>query len=108
MGRLGDKRTSSELEIAVETLTLDDFVSDHPFPALVKIDVEGAEAEVLRGAASAISRGVCLVLELHGAAHAGEVVEILGEAGYCLESLEGLPVARPTQRTRLVARPNPS
>lgn len=108
MGRLDNKWTSSELEINVETLTFDDFVSDHPFPAVVKVDVEGAETEVLQGSVAAIRRVACLVLELHGADRATEVVRILSDAGYGFESLGGSPVPRPIARTRLVARPKPS
>jgi len=108
IAHLGSKRVGSELEISVETMTLDSFVADHTFPALVKVDVEGAELEVLQGAAATIKRGTCLILELHSTAVAGEVVGILGEAGYAFESLEGTPTTRPTEHTRLVARLNPT
>ncbi|MGB6546806.1 MAG: FkbM family methyltransferase, partial [Candidatus Acidiferrales bacterium] len=36
--------------IAVEAVTLDRFAEDHRPPAVVKVDVEGAEEEVLKGA----------------------------------------------------------
>jgi FkbM family methyltransferase len=54
-----------------------------PPPDVIKIDVEGAEALLLRGAAGILSeRGPRLVVELHGAAVAREVLELLHARGY--------------------------
>jgi FkbM family methyltransferase len=54
-----------------------------PAPDVIKIDVEGAEALLLRGAAGTLSgRGPRLVIELHGAAVAREVLELLHAHGY--------------------------
>ncbi len=54
-----------------------------PPPDVIKIDVEGAEALLLRGAAGTLSeRGPRLVVELHGAAVAREVLELLHAWGY--------------------------
>jgi FkbM family methyltransferase len=54
-----------------------------PAPDVIKIDVEGAEALLLRGAAGILSRrGPRLVIELHGAAVAREVLELLHAHGY--------------------------
>jgi len=53
----------------VETITLDDFCArENVAPALIKIDVEGAELEVLRGARETIRRGgagLALFVEMH-------------------------------------------
>jgi FkbM family methyltransferase len=54
-----------------------------PPPDVIKIDVEGAEALLLRGAAGILrERGPRLVIELHGAAVAREVLVLLHELGY--------------------------
>jgi FkbM family methyltransferase len=54
-----------------------------PPPDVIKIDVEGAEALLLRGAAETLrARGPRLVVELHGAAVAREVLELLHAHGY--------------------------
>lgn len=44
------------------TLRLDDFFPNHGSPDLIKVDVEGAEASVLRGAQRIISSSKCLTL----------------------------------------------
>lgn len=52
--------------IAVATARLDDVLPDGFEPALVKIDVEGAELLVLRGAAETVARHKPIVLFEHG------------------------------------------
>lgn len=64
---------------------LDTAVTEHglPPPDVIKIDVEGAEAFLLRGAAGLLrERGPRLMVELHGAAVAREVVKLLAALGY--------------------------
>lgn len=54
-----------------------------PLPDVIKIDVEGAEPLLLRGAAGLLrERRPKLVVELHGAAVAREVISLLHEFGY--------------------------
>ncbi|HEY2739640.1 MAG TPA: FkbM family methyltransferase, partial [Thermoanaerobaculia bacterium] len=54
-----------------------------PLPDILKIDVEGAEALLLRGAGRLFrERGPRLLIELHGAAVAREVLSLLADAGY--------------------------
>lgn len=51
---------------AVETTSLDSMYAEIGKPAVVKIDVEGQEAEVLRGAARLLKRGgVAWIVETH-------------------------------------------
>jgi FkbM family methyltransferase len=52
--------------IDVELQTLDDALPDDYVPRLVKIDVEGAEVEVLRGAAQTLRRHRPIVVFEHG------------------------------------------
>ncbi len=49
----------------VETLAVDDLVP-HGTPALIKLDVEGAEIAAIEGAARALAEGAVLIYEDHG------------------------------------------
>jgi FkbM family methyltransferase len=54
-----------------------------PAPDLIKIDVEGAEGMLLRGARQVLHRrGPRLLVELHGAEWAREVIGLLTDLGY--------------------------
>jgi FkbM family methyltransferase len=54
-----------------------------PPPDVIKIDVEGAEGLLLRGAAGLLrDRGPRLLVELHGAGMARDVVTLLHDLGY--------------------------
>jgi|GEM_PF-5358155 len=74
-----------------EAVRVDDFVSaGNAAPTLVKIDVEGAETEVLSGAVETLARFHPLVVcETHGVHAAGNVFWILREAGYSLFNVAG-------------------
>jgi FkbM family methyltransferase len=86
-------------------------------PEVVKIDVEGHELEVLRGAAGLLARRPVLLLELHldaldhgGAKGVQAVLDLLGGHGYRFETSAGEPLSAGTIRRspnavlRLVAR----
>lgn len=82
--------------IPVRTERLDDIVEDDYVPALIKIDVEGAELSVLRGAAETIRRHRPFVIFEHGAGGADlygaqptEVFDLLSNAGLRIFDLEG-------------------
>ena len=82
--------------IPVHTERLDDIVAEDYVPRLIKIDVEGAELNVLRGAAETIRRHRPFVVFEHGAGGADlygskptEVFDLLGEAGLRIFDLEG-------------------
>lgn len=82
--------------LELTTITLDDFVKTHPFPDFVKMDVEGEEGRVLRGARSLLQEKKPLICcELHSAAAAHHVQEILTECGYDLKTLTGAPFRLP-------------
>jgi FkbM family methyltransferase len=68
--------------IEVKAIRLDDFVADGP-PRLVKIDVEGAESEVLKGAAETIRAfRPHLLVEVHTSAEEVAVTWFLSENRY--------------------------
>jgi hypothetical protein len=60
-----------------------------PPPALVKIDVEGAEADVLRGATATLrTHRPLLLLEVHHVRAMHEVDDVLRAAGYSVSLLD--------------------
>ena len=84
---------------AIPTKSLDELADDHRAPSirLAKIDVEGYELEVLRGAPKLLARGIdYLLVELHPARlhRRGQSVEmvnaVLLEAGYVRADRPGI------------------
>jgi len=82
--------------ISVRTERLDDALPSGVRPALVKIDVEGAEEEVLRGATATLAAHRPIVLFEHGlgsADHYGTTPEaihdLLAGLGYAIRGLDG-------------------
>ncbi len=73
--------------ITVETISLDDFLGTHPaVPAVVKIDVEGAELRVLQGARDLIARHHP-ILFFESFEHGSEILSGLRGEGYrCFDS----------------------
>lgn len=80
---------SGEDFIEVEAIALDEFARQNAPPTLIKIDVEGAEVEVLRGSADIFSAvRPAVICEVHHARAAEEVIPWLRERGYTTEWLE--------------------
>lgn len=73
----------------VQAIALDDFVTDHPEPDVLKLDVEGAEVEVLQGARKLLQRrNPAVVCELHSQECEAGVFRILQEHGYTVMRLD--------------------
>jgi FkbM family methyltransferase len=92
--------------LMVDTTTLDDFASTHQRPNLVKVDVEGAEYEVLLGARQllATSPPITWVVEVHTSETREAVRSLFHHNGYWVEELTP-PVQRSHSSVRhLVAR----
>jgi FkbM family methyltransferase len=92
----------------VPSITIDHMTRDFGAPTHIKIDVEGHEAEVLRGAKATLnSRSPLVFLELHNGiirSEGGDPNPVLDEllgAGYALYTLGGTKV----EKESLVARP---
>lgn len=65
------------------TVTIDELAAAHFVPDVIKMDIEGAEADALRGGSSLLStRGPAIVLEVHGERAEWECLELLRAAGY--------------------------
>ena len=87
----------SAAALEVPTVTLDGVVRDGERPPdLLKIDVEGAAAAVLRGARRLLEeRGPAVFLELHGPEERAGVRDELLSRGYRVGTPVGEPVADP-------------
>jgi FkbM family methyltransferase len=88
----------------VPVVALDDVVAGGaPPPDVVKIDVEGAETDVLRGAERVLGQHrPVIVCELHGTN--AEVADLLEAAGYELRCLDGPGPVRAAGPSHLLAR----
>jgi len=83
--RMGGHLGGNELNslISVNTFSLDDFSREHRPPSFIKIDVEGAEAEVLEGARNTIiTHRPNLLIEIHNDKALCRVSTLLQEYGY--------------------------
>jgi FkbM family methyltransferase len=110
------KRVSQE-SIEVETRTLDSVLAEtgDPHVDVMKIDVEGVELQVLRGAQRTLadSRLIAVFLELHPGygVDPNEVVELLTAHGFSLrdpQDMESELSELPTEREDLVALRTPA
>lgn len=73
-----DWEGGSGSSIDVRSVTLDSLVDENV--CLLKIDVEGAEKEVLRGAHEVLGRTSCILVEIHDDDSVQEICSILGSA----------------------------
>lgn len=75
--------------IRVEAIALDTFAEKHRLPTVIKVDVEGAEADVLRGSEKMFAQAKpVLICEVHGVKPADDVTRWLSEHGYRYQWLE--------------------
>jgi FkbM family methyltransferase len=95
-------------EIEVQTVTLDDFASRNVAPDVVKIDVEGAELEVIHGMSALLaSARPLIVCELHGTN--AEFMRLIESHGYEARTLgESKPVAEAHWNAHALATPRPA
>jgi FkbM family methyltransferase len=89
MGRVGNDSRYLVPAVAIDSLRRERSI---PVPAVIKIDVEGGEAEVLEGARSTLCEGRSIVfLALHGREPERDCRKLLGELGYAVTYLDGRP-----------------
>ena len=90
--------------LLVPTITLDAFEARPP--DLIKIDVEGAEGKVLRGASRILSKGrPALFIALHGEEQRQECAVLLRAVDYGLYALDGNQIEGPILTDEIVALP---
>jgi FkbM family methyltransferase len=87
LGPAGEPAGDPGAGLTVDTVTLD---SVRAHPALVKVDVEGAERAVLEGAAAVLAAGAKWLIELHDGPDRDEVHTVLEDAGYSVSRPRGL------------------
>jgi FkbM family methyltransferase len=77
--------------VAVRAVTLDDYVRDHAVPALIKMDIEGAEVAALEGARHLLAHPQApeFLVSTHSDALEDGVKRILAEHGYRFRNLAG-------------------
>lgn len=109
VGRFAETGDSSlghlarEGEQPVALTTCDDFVEQFGVhPDLIKIDVEGEEVAVLRGARRTLTRRPAILLSTHSAGARTASLTFLRSAGY--ERIEPLDAAVESQAAEFVAR----
>lgn len=95
--------------------TLDELVSDLPRPVLVKIDVDGGELDVLRGASRLIASGEAnFVVETHSKDLEIACVRLLKEQGYVVTIVRNawyrtfVPEQRPISHNRWFVAHHPN
>ncbi len=78
-----------EQKVGVSTIELDQFVNEHNWPDLIKLDVEGAEVQVLEGARKLLSseRTPGWIIEVHSRKNKQVVKDILSIYKYRLKEL---------------------
>lgn len=88
---LKDSASTKENSLAVETISLDEFVfqEGYPAPNLIKIDVEGEEARVLMGANRLLREHKPIIIcELHNRESIQESFDALMRLGYDCRPLQ--------------------
>jgi hypothetical protein len=92
-----------EQRISVPTRRLDEFF-DSARPTVAKIDTEGHEIPVLRGASALLRSPARIFIELHPWAWGGaagdwdELQSLCREAGRAIHLLDGTPLTAPAHR----------
>lgn len=87
-----DASMYNENTIEVEAVSLDAFVQEHRPPTLIKIDVEGGEANVLDGVKETFkSNAPLLICEIHNQRTCNDVTRWLNSNSYVFEWIEECP-----------------
>jgi FkbM family methyltransferase len=95
---ISDRAVATRYSVPVRRL--DDVLPDFKRPALLKIDVQGAEGMVLRGAQNTLRKIDCAIVETsiialqHGATEALGILQLMHRAGLVLYDIAGL-IRRP-------------
>jgi FkbM family methyltransferase len=103
----GGAATAGDQSETVETLAIDDLVPPGT-PALIKLDVEGAEIAAIDGAGRALDDGAVLIYEDHGSDTACTVsAHLLSDPGMRLYSIENGLAPMPDMATIRALKSDP-
>lgn len=107
-GSLPKQFNSDSPSIPVPVVSLDDFVQDIPAPDVIKIDVEGAELDVLRGAERLLSSGnkPVVIVELQTSEIANAARVIFEKHGYAFYNINCDPISTLEYNTLAIPRNN--
>lgn len=95
VGHLAQEHEPGDAELLlVSTVTLDAYVyeNNHPAPTFIKLDVEGAEIQVLAGARRLLMEARPIIVVEMRARFKQELADLLEEVGYRLEVLQGTEI----------------
>ncbi len=84
----GTNASQTVQKVKVETTTLDDITADLGEVALIKMDLEGAEPNALRGALNTLSRTRAVIFESWTGRN-DEASRILAENGFAISPIDG-------------------
>ena len=106
IAHLGSANDGKEKTTRVAVTTLDIFAATHRAPTLLKIDVEGAETDVLAGGSTVLDLRPKFLIELHGLDKGESVVATLRARGYAFFKLDGSPAVAPEREPHIIAEPS--
>ena len=84
--------TRADTDVSVACVTLDQLLATgrFPVPDLIKVDVEGAESQVLRGSQKLLREHAAIwFVALHSTDEKSSCMRLLATAGYSVSSLSG-------------------
>lgn len=87
---------SEEGEIEVETITLDEFIKqENPYPDLIKMDIEGAEYDALKGSEGILkTKKPVIFLATHGNEVRDKCLKVLREFGYNIQTIGNVSIEK--------------
>jgi FkbM family methyltransferase len=97
-----------QVSLRVPTIKLDEYVSTHRRPDLIKLDVEGAELAVLRGAINLISSSYAptWIIEIHSPNDEEEIYRLLSQGNYVITRIKKSGKKKDQYPIHVVAKKN--
>jgi FkbM family methyltransferase len=97
-------QNSADTILGVAAVTIDE--CGLPVPDIIKLDVEGAESEVLKGAEKVLYKARPIVfVAVHGATQREQCARLFRQAGYTIYDLGGVPLIESIEIDEVYALP---